>query len=121
MDDFPPRPATPQVLLHRLPDKPDASQENARKPSKYIVVIMGSTAAAGKVQIATSVAQALGCPLFQGDSLHESSAKAASVGVAAGMKRNEQRYRRSRQLRNLFFLHLPFATAPQEQRLVSCP
>lgn len=43
---------------------------------------MGSTAAAGKVQIARSVASALSCPLYQGDSLHESSAKAASVGAS---------------------------------------
>ncbi len=43
---------------------------------------MGSTDAAGKVQIARSVAGALSCPLYQGDSLHESSAKAASVGVS---------------------------------------
>lgn len=44
---------------------------------------MASTAVAGKVQIATSVSRALSCPLFQGDSLHETAAKAASVGAAA--------------------------------------
>jgi hypothetical protein len=35
------------------------------------------------VQIANSVSSALSCPLFQGDSLHETAAKAASVGAAA--------------------------------------
>lgn len=100
---IPPRPPTPQVLLHRLPDKPT---ETTRKPSKYIILILGSTATAGKVQIARSVAAALSCPLYQGDSLHDSSAKASSVGTsrippsgvtiaettAAGP--NEARYRR---------------------------
>jgi len=105
MEDLPPRPATPQVLLHRLPDKPDTPEDEARKPSKYIVLIMGSTAVTGKVQTATSVAKALGCPLLLGDSLHESSAKAANVGAsrpaepvapsAAGAGGpNEARYRR---------------------------
>jgi hypothetical protein len=79
---IPPRPQTPQVLLHRLPDKPDVLPELTRKPSKYIILIMGSTAVAGKVQIAGSVASALSCPLYQGDSMHESSAKAASVGAS---------------------------------------
>ena len=77
---IPPRPPTPQVLLHRLPDKPEEAPDDERKPSKYIILIMGSTEVAGKVQIARSVASALSCPLFQGDSLHESAAKAASVG-----------------------------------------
>lgn len=104
---LPPRPQTPQAMLHRLPDKPeDAGLENT-PPLKYIVLIMGSTAVAGKVQIATSVSKALSCPLYQGDSLHESSAKAAGLGtsrqaalavgdpdaaVASGP--NEARYRR---------------------------
>lgn len=99
------RPQTPQVLLHRLPDKPDSS-EITRNPSKYIILIIGSTAVAGKVQIARSVASALSCPLYQGDSMHESSAKAATVGTSqlAGQGRssaqapisgsNEARYQR---------------------------
>ncbi|KAH8593586.1 hypothetical protein B0O99DRAFT_626631 [Bisporella sp. PMI_857] len=76
------RPATPQSMVHRLPDKPNPTSEPAGKPSKYIILLMGSTAVAGKVQIAQSVAKALSCPLFQGDSLHESTAKAASIGGA---------------------------------------
>ncbi|ORY55856.1 uncharacterized protein BCR38DRAFT_478958 [Pseudomassariella vexata] len=79
---FPPRPQTPQAMLHRLPDKPTDSSEFSTTPSKYIILIMGSTGVAGKVQIATSVSKALSCPLYQGDSLHESSAKAASVGTS---------------------------------------
>ncbi|TVY27260.1 hypothetical protein LHYA1_G004263 [Lachnellula hyalina] len=82
MSDYPTRPQTPQAMLHRLPDKPDPSSEVNTKPSKYIILIIASTAVAGKVQIAKSVASALSCPLFQGDSLHETSAKAASVGAS---------------------------------------
>ncbi|KAK8026673.1 hypothetical protein PG991_003729 [Apiospora marii] len=84
---IPPRPATPQTMIHRLPDKPDPtdpsshSSSSHRRPAKYIVLLMGSTAVAGKVQIATTVAQTLACPLYQGDSLHESSAKAAGLGA----------------------------------------
>jgi len=78
---IPPRPATPQVLLHRLPDRPESA--NARQePSKYIILIMGGTEVAGKVHIARSVASALGCHLEIGDSVHDSSAKAASVGAS---------------------------------------
>ena len=36
------------------------------------------------MQIATSVSQALSSPLFHGDSLHETCAKAATVGVGVG-------------------------------------
>lgn len=105
---IPARPPTPQALLHRLPDKPDPAAADT-KPSKYIVLIMGSTGVAGKVQIAKSVSTALSCPLFNGDSLHESSAKAASVGAArhpanagegavegagSGFGANEARYQR---------------------------
>ncbi|RFU25217.1 hypothetical protein B7463_g11118, partial [Scytalidium lignicola] len=71
-------------MLHRLPDKPDPSSEGNTKPSKYIILIIASTAVAGKVHIARSVSNALSCPLFQGDSLHETSAKAASVGASRG-------------------------------------
>ncbi|KAI0133482.1 hypothetical protein BJ170DRAFT_678430 [Xylariales sp. AK1849] len=79
-DSFvPARPQTPQAMLHRLPDKPDGSEATA-KPSKYIILIMGSTGVAGKVQIAKTVSSAFSCPLFQGDSMHESCAKAAGVG-----------------------------------------
>ncbi|KAH8759968.1 hypothetical protein F5883DRAFT_631442 [Diaporthe sp. PMI_573] len=49
----------------------------------YIILILASTAVAGKAQIAKSVASAIGCPLFQGDSLHETAARAASVGATA--------------------------------------
>ncbi|KAK7949648.1 hypothetical protein PG996_000234 [Apiospora saccharicola] len=116
---IPPRPATPQTLIHRLPDKPDSSSpssspSSSRRPAKYIVLLMGPTAVAGKIQIATTVAQTLACPLYQGDSLHESSAKAASLGAGPGTtgksigssrsggggggsgsgRPNEQRYRR---------------------------
>lgn len=79
---IPPRPPTPQILLHRLPDRSDDAAENMRRPSKYIVLIMAPTAVAGKLQIARSVADALSCPLYQGDSMHESSAKAASLGTS---------------------------------------
>lgn len=78
------RPQTPQAMLHRLPDKPDSQAiepGTTTKPSKYIVLILASTAVAGKAQIARSVAEALQCPLFQGDSLHETSARAASVSA----------------------------------------
>lgn len=89
-------------MLHRRPDKP-ASQSTkpgaTTKPSRYMVLIIASTAVAGKAQIAKSVAAALGCPLVQGDSLHETSAKAASVGAAknvdgAAPGPNMDRYRR---------------------------
>ncbi|KAK6843795.1 hypothetical protein PG987_004655 [Apiospora arundinis] len=102
-------PPTPQTLIHRLPDKPDpatadSSSPRPRRPAKYILLLLAPTAVAGKVQIATTVAQTLGCPLYQGDSLHESSAKAAGLGVGSSTtdtddgkgkgKPNEQRYRR---------------------------
>lgn len=72
-------------MLHRLPDKPQFLPTETRhiKPSKYIILIVASTAVAGKAQIAKSVADALACPLFHGDSLHETSARAASVGKPA--------------------------------------
>lgn len=81
MADFIPRPATPQAMVHRLPDKPDTVPETT-KPTKFLILIIASTAVAGKVQIARSVSTALSCPLFQGDSLHETATKAASVGAA---------------------------------------
>ncbi|CAN8097029.1 unnamed protein product [Discula destructiva] len=80
------RPQTPQAMLHRLPDKPDSQATEpgtTTRPSKYIVLITASTAVAGKAQIAKSVADALGCPLFQGDSLHETSARAANVSSSS--------------------------------------
>ncbi|MCJ1475925.1 hypothetical protein MMC13_004589 [Lambiella insularis] len=82
MSDYPIRPQTPQAMLHRLPDKPDPSSNESTKPSKYIILIIAPTRVAGKVQIAKSVSSTLSCPLFQGDSLHETSARAASVGAA---------------------------------------
>ncbi|KAH8657994.1 hypothetical protein BX600DRAFT_62280 [Xylariales sp. PMI_506] len=82
-DSFIPlRPPTPQALIHRLPDRSDADDAAAAaKPSKHIILLMGSTAVAGKVQIAKTTAEALACPLFQGDSVHDSCAKAASLGA----------------------------------------
>jgi hypothetical protein len=82
MSDYPIRPPTPQAMLHHLPSKPDLASEGSAKPSTYIILIVASTAVAGKVQIAKSVSEALSCPLFQGDSLHETAAKAASVGAS---------------------------------------
>ncbi|KAK4890856.1 hypothetical protein LTR27_010429 [Elasticomyces elasticus] len=79
MADYPPRPATPQATVHRLPDKPEVS---SAKPAKFMILIAASTTVAGKVQIARSVANGLVCPLYQGDSLQETAAKAASVGAA---------------------------------------
>ncbi|KAK6202098.1 hypothetical protein LQW54_009056 [Pestalotiopsis sp. IQ-011] len=78
---FPPRPATPQVLVHRLPDAPEVT-DYSRKPEKYVVLITGSAAVAGKLQIARDVSTALSCPSYHGDSMHESAAKAASVGFS---------------------------------------
>ncbi|KAK2728200.1 hypothetical protein CKAH01_11194 [Colletotrichum kahawae] len=104
MSDYPIRPPTPQAMLHRLPDKPETELQGNTKPSKYIILITASTSVAGKVQIAKSVAAALSCPLFQGDSLHETSAKAATVGMSRGLsgadgddepvRPNEARYER---------------------------
>ncbi|KAK9780958.1 hypothetical protein SCAR479_02144 [Seiridium cardinale] len=76
---IPARPPTPQALLHRQPDKVDSA--GTAKPSKYIILIMGSTEVAGKVQIAKTVSGAFSCPQFNGDSMHDSCAKAASVGA----------------------------------------
>ncbi|KAH6680030.1 hypothetical protein F5X68DRAFT_212489 [Plectosphaerella plurivora] len=98
MFDYPARPQTPQPMLHRLPDKSENTPESPTF-SRYILILSASTAAAGKVQIARSVADAFSCPLYQGDSLHETCAKAASVvpqtaasDVTPG--RNEARYQR---------------------------
>ncbi|KAE9368990.1 hypothetical protein N431DRAFT_382822 [Stipitochalara longipes BDJ] len=93
MADFPSfaRPPTPQTLLHRLPDKPSESSDSSRKPSKYIVIIIGSTGAAGKVAISQSTADALSCQLCIADSKHDSAAKAALVGAE---EPNEARYQR---------------------------
>jgi hypothetical protein len=85
------RPPTPQALLHRAPNKQDVALS---KPSKYIVLLLAPTSVAGKVQIATSVSKSLSCPLFQGDSLHESSAKAAAVGASRSNDGGRGRYQR---------------------------
>lgn len=90
---IPPRPPTPQVLLHRLPDK-NEDEERPRKPSKYVVLIMGGTAVPGKAAIANSVSNALGCPLVHGDSMHQSLAKAAGLSVSLTGAPNEARYQR---------------------------
>jgi hypothetical protein len=94
--DNPPyvRPPTPQALLHRAPNKPDAADTSLNKPSKYIILLLAPTSVAGKVQIATSVSKSLSCPLFQGDSLHESSAKAAAVGASRSDDGGRGRYQR---------------------------
>lgn len=95
MDDSPyVRPPTPQALLHRAPNKPDAADTSLTKPNKYIVLLLAPTSVAGKVQIATSVSKSLSCPLFQGDSLHESSAKAAAVGASRSDDGGRGRYQR---------------------------
>lgn len=80
MVDHPLRPATPQAMLHRLPEK--SSSSLPLQPSKYIILLLAPTATAGKIQIAKSVSSTLSCPLFQGDSLHETCAKAAAVGTS---------------------------------------
>jgi hypothetical protein len=82
MSDYPTRPPTPQAMLHRLPDRQELLPTEATRPSKYIILIEAPTCVAGKVQIAQAVSSAVSCPLFQGDSLHETSARAASVGAA---------------------------------------
>lgn len=94
--DNPPyvRPPTPQALLHRAPNKPDAADSSLTKPNKYIILLLAPTSVAGKVQIATSVSKSLSCPLFQGDSLHESSAKAAAVGASRSDDGGRGRYQR---------------------------
>ena len=95
MDAFPfVRPPTPQAVLHRAPDKRDAADTKSTRPSRYIILLLAPTDVAGKVQIATSVANSLSCPLFQGDSLHESGAKAASVGASRSDDGGRGRYQR---------------------------
>jgi hypothetical protein len=95
MDNLPyARPPTPQALLHRAPNKPDAAGTSLTKLNKYIILLLAPTAVAGKVQIATSVSKSLSCPLFQGDSLHESSAKAAAVGANRSDDGGRGRYQR---------------------------
>lgn len=98
------RPPTPQVLLHQMPAKPDGDVDVNDRPSKFIILLSSTETVAGKVQIAQSVAEALACPYFQGESLHNSSAKAASVGafravdadgsIAYPASANEVRYQR---------------------------
>ena len=88
------RPQTPQALLHRAPDKPDGADISITKPKKYIILLLAPTSVAGKVQIAKSVSKSLSCPLFQGDSLHDSSAKAAAVGAIRSDDGGRGRYQR---------------------------
>lgn len=88
------RPPTPQALLHRAPDKPDSADTSLAKPNKYVILLLAPTSVAGKVQIATSVSTSLSCPLFQGDSLHESSAKAAAMGASRSDDGGRGRYQR---------------------------
>jgi hypothetical protein len=77
-----------------LPNKSGADDASVTKPSKYVILLLAPTSVAGKVQIATSVAKSLSCPLFQGDSLHESSAKAAAVGASRSEDGGRGRYQR---------------------------
>jgi hypothetical protein len=95
MDNHPQyiRPQTPQPLIHNLPSKPDPISASS-KPAKYIILLLAPLSTPGKVQIATSVSKALSCPLYQGDSLHESSAKAASVGKSKSDDGGKGRYMR---------------------------
>jgi hypothetical protein len=88
------RPPTPQALLHRAPDKPEATDNPLMKPNKYIILLLAPASVAGKVQIATSVSKSLSCPVYQGDSLHESSAKAATVGASRSDDGGRGRYLR---------------------------
>lgn len=102
MAEYPARPPTPQAMVHRLPDKPDTPSTSAStKPDRFVILIEASAAVAGKVQVAQSVSRTLACPLFQGDSLHETAARAASVGASInpspysdGIGFNEARYQR---------------------------
>ncbi|GAB7353460.1 hypothetical protein MBLNU459_g3920t1 [Dothideomycetes sp. NU459] len=68
-------------MVYRLPDRFDASLPENIRPSKFIVLIVASLSVVGTMQIARSVSDALDCPLFRGESLHETCAKAASVGA----------------------------------------
>jgi hypothetical protein len=95
MDNAPyARPPTPQALLHRVPNKPDSSDDNFAIPKKYIILLLAPVSVAGKVQIATLVSKYLSCPLYSGDSLHESSAKAAAVGASRSNDSGRGRYQR---------------------------
>lgn len=84
------RPPTPQALQHQAPTT--KSTDNSSIPQKYIVLIQAPMYVAGKVQIASQVSERLSCPLFQSDSLHESCAKAATVGKS--QDNGQARYRR---------------------------
>lgn len=92
--DYLARPPTPQVLIHRLPDRPATAGDESRKPSKYIILVTAPITTPGKVQITHSVARALSCPSYLGDSVHSSSAKAAGVGATPAVGPNEARYQR---------------------------
>lgn len=81
------------------PTPPRTQQTRCRRylpyqTSKYIILLLAPTSVAGKVQIATSVSKSLSCPLIQGDSLHESSAKAAAVGASRDDGGGRERYQR---------------------------
>jgi hypothetical protein len=89
------RPATPQALLHRAPDKPDTTANAVlSKPGKYILLLLAPAFVPGKVEIAKLVSKSLSCPFYQGDSLHESSAKAAAVGASRSGDGGKGRYQR---------------------------
>ena len=94
MDNVPyARPPTPQALLHRAPDKSDAA-DALTKPNKYIILLLAPTSVAGKFQIATEVSKSLSCPVLQGDSLHDSNAKAAAFGASRSDDGGRGRYQR---------------------------
>ncbi|KAG8167987.1 hypothetical protein KVR01_003676 [Diaporthe batatas] len=80
MSSIPPRPPTPQIVVHHLPDRPGPS--TTAKPKKTLILIMGSTTVTGRAQVLREVGNALSCPTYVGDSIHDSSAKAASVGAS---------------------------------------
>jgi hypothetical protein len=88
------RPPTPQALLHHAPNKPDTADTALTKPKKYIILLLVPTFVPGKAEIAKLVSKSLSCPLYQGDSLHESSAKAAAVGASRSDDGGKGRYQR---------------------------
>lgn len=82
------RPPTPQVLVHRLPSRPVSPETS--KPAKYILVVAAPLSTPGKLSIANELSKIFSCPEYIGDSIHSSSAKAASVGAQP----NKERYQR---------------------------
>jgi hypothetical protein len=89
------RPATPQALLHRAPEKLGTTADSVlSKPDKYIILLLAPAFVPRKVEIAKLVSQSLSCPFYQGDSLHDSSSKAAAVGASRSDDSGKGRYQR---------------------------